>query len=79
MAIHQPHDHLFKRVFGVPAEAASFLQPQLPRAHSRSLRWSMLKRDPALEQEPEGSGQDDIKMFVQYMPGSLGRDTSKHL
>ena len=25
MAIHQPHDHLFKRVFGAPADAASFL------------------------------------------------------
>ena len=32
MAIHQPHDHLFKRVFGAPAEAASFLQARLPAA-----------------------------------------------
>ena len=47
MAIHQPHDHLFKRVFGVPAEAASFLKTWLPAPLRRSLRWSTLKRHPS--------------------------------
>lgn len=47
MAIHQPHDHLFKRVFGVPAEAAAFLKAWLPAPLRRSLRWSTLKRHSA--------------------------------
>ena len=57
MAIHQPHDHLFKRVFGAPAEAASFLQARLP-ALSRSLHWPTLKRLPASFVAPDLRGSD---------------------
>ena len=50
--IHHPHDHLFKRVFGVPAEVASFLQARLPQSLCRSLRWSTLRRHPASYVDP---------------------------
>ena len=55
MAIHQPHDHLFKRVFGVPADAASFLQARLPARLSRALHWPTLKREYIMETGPENT------------------------
>ena len=56
MAIHQPHDHLFKRVFGAPAEAASFLQARLPARLCRSLHWPTLKRRSASFVTPDLRG-----------------------
>ena len=72
MAIHQPHDHLFRRVFSVPQDAASFLQAALPAALRRSLRWSTLKRDPASYVTPDLHGTaSDLLFEVRYAkPGA---------
>ena len=72
MAIHQPHGHLFRRVFGVPQEAASFLHAQLPPALRRSLRWSTLKRNPASYVTPDLHGAaSDLLFEVRYAkPGA---------
>ena len=73
MAIHQPHDHLFKRVFGAPAEAASFLQARLPRRLSRSLHWpTSLKRRPASFVTPDLRGSaSDLLFEIRYAePGA---------
>ena len=67
MAIHQPHDHLFKRVFGAPAEAASFLQARLPPRLRRSLDWPTLKRHPASFVTPDLRGSaSDLLFEVRY-------------
>ena len=67
MAIHQPHDHLFKRVFGAPAEAASFLQTRLPPRLRRSLDWPTLKRHPASFVTPDLRGSaSDLLFEVRY-------------
>ena len=72
MAIHQPHDHLFKRVFGAPADAASFLQARLPRRLSRSLHWPTLKRLPASFVTPDLRGAaSDLLFEIRYAePGA---------
>ena len=72
MAIHQPHDHLFKRVFGAPAEAASFLQARLPPSLRRSLRWSTLKRRAASFVAPDLRGTaSDLLFDIRYAePGA---------
>ena len=72
MAIHQPHDHLFKRVFGAPAEAASFLQARLPPPLSRSLHWPTLKRRPASFVTPDLRGAaSDLLFEIRYAaPGA---------
>ena len=72
MAIHQPHDHLFKRVFGVPTEAASFLQARLPAPLSRSLHWPTLKRHPASFVTPDLRGAaSDLLFEIRYAePGA---------
>ena len=72
MAIHQPHDRLFKRVFGAPAEAASFLQARLPARLSRSLRWPTLKRLPASFVAPDLRGTaSDLLFEIGYAaPGA---------
>ena len=72
MAIHQPHDRLFKRVFGVPAEAASFLQARLPARLSRALRWPTLKRLPASFVAPDLRGTaSDLLFEIGYAePGA---------
>ena len=72
MAIHQPHDHLFKRVFGAPAEAASFLQARLPARLSRALRWPTLKRLPASFVAPDLRGTaSDLLFEIRYAaPGA---------
>ena len=43
--VSEPHDHLFRSVFGEEKEpeAASLLQAYLPEVVSRELRWSSLK------------------------------------
>ena len=67
MAIHQPHDHLFKRVFGAPAEAASFLQARLPPPLRRSLHWPTLKRHPASFVTPDLRGAaSDLLFEIRY-------------
>ena len=67
MAIHQPHDHLFKRVFGAPAEAASFLQARLPAPLRRSLDWPTLKRHPASFVTPDLRGSaSDLLFEIRY-------------
>ena len=38
----QPHDNLFRAVFGEPAEAAGLLRAHLPPAVSDRLQWSTL-------------------------------------
>ena len=75
MAIHQPHDHLFRRVFGVPQDAASFLQARLPPALRRSLRWSTLKRHPTSYVTPDLHGAaSDLLFEVRYAkPGARAR------
>ena len=72
MAIHQPHDRLFKRVFGAPAEAASFLQARLPARLSHSLRWPTLKRLPASFVAPDLRGTaSDLLFEIGYAaPGA---------
>ena len=72
MAIHQPHDHLFKRVFGVLADAASFLQARLPPRLSRSLHWPTLKRRPASFVTPDLRGAaSDLLFEIRYAePGA---------
>ncbi len=72
MAIHQPHDHLFKRVFGAPAEAASFLQARLPAPLRRSLHWPTLKRHPASFVTPDLRGAaSDLLFEIRYSePGA---------
>ena len=72
MAIHQPHDRLFKRVFGAPAEAASFLQARLPAPLRRSLHWPTLKRHPASFVTPDLRGAaSDLLFEVRYVePGA---------
>ena len=72
MAIHQPHDHLFKRVFGAPAEAASFLQARLPPRLRRSLDWPTLKRHPASFVTPDLRGAaSDLLFEIRYAePGA---------
>ena len=75
MAIHQPHDHLFKRVFGVPAEAASFLRARLPAPLSRSLHWPTLKRHPDSFVTPDLRGAaSDLLFEVRY--AEPGADTA---
>ena len=82
MAIHQPHDHLFKRVFGVPAEAASFLKAWLPAPLRRSLRWSTLKRHSAsfVDSTLRGAASDLLFEIVHAEPSAdqaqlwLGQD-----
>ena len=73
MAIHQPHDHLFKRVFGAPAEAA--------HAFNREVREARQRMRPLLgDLEREGSvGQDDMKMFVRYMLETGPEDTPEEM
>ncbi len=67
MAIHQPHDRLFKRVFGAPAEAASFLQARLPARLSRALHWPTLKRRPDSFVTPDLRGAaSDLLFEVRY-------------
>ena len=67
MAIHQPHDHLFKRVFGTPAEAASFLQARLPASLRRYLHWPTLKRHPASFVTPDLRGAaSDLLFEIRY-------------
>ena len=63
MAIHQPHDNLFKRVFGAPADAASFLQARLPARLSRALHWPALKRLPASFVAPDLRGTASDLLF----------------
>ena len=72
MAIHQPHDRLFKRVFGAPAEAASFLQARLPPRLRRSLDWPTLKRHPASFVTPDLRGAaSDLLFEIRYAePGA---------
>ena len=72
MAIHQPHDHLFRRVFGAPQEAASFLQARLPQSLRRSLRWSSLKRHPASYVTPDlhGAASDLLFEIAHAAPGA---------
>ena len=72
MAIHQPHDHLFKRVFGVPADAASFLQARLPARLSRALHWPTLKRRPDSFVTPDLRGAaSDLLFEIRYAaPGA---------
>ena len=72
MAIHQPHDRLFKRVFGAPAEAASFLQARLPASLSHSLHWPTLKRLPASFVAPDLRGTaSDLLFEIGYAaPGA---------
>ena len=72
MAIHQPHDHLFKRVFGVPAEAASFLKTWLPAPLRRSLRWSTLKRHPSsfVDSDLRGAASDLLFEVAHAEPGA---------
>ena len=41
--VAQPHDHLFREVFGKETEAAGLLQAHLPQAISNALVWSSLK------------------------------------
>ena len=66
MAIHQPHDHLFKRVFGA-TEAASFLQARLPAPLRRSLHWPTLKRHPASFVTPDLRGAaSDLLFEIRY-------------
>ena len=38
----QPHDNLFRAVFGEPAEAAGLLRAHLPPAVADRLQWSTL-------------------------------------
>ena len=74
MAIHQPHDHLFKRVFGAPAEAASFLQARLPPSLRRSLRWSTLKRRAASFVAPDLRGTaSDLLFDIRYAEPSAAQ------
>ena len=72
MAIHQPHDHLFKRVFGAPADAASFLQARRPARLSRALRWPTLKQLPASFVAPDLRGTaSDLLFEIGYAePGA---------
>ena len=81
MAIHQPHDHLFKRVFGAPAEAASFLQVAMMHAFDRAVREARQRMRPLLDDlEREGSGgQDDMGMFMQYVAETGPEDTLEEM
>ena len=81
MAIHQPHDHLFKRVFGAPAEAASFLQVAMMHAFDRAVREARQRMRPLLgDLEREGSGgQDDMKMFMRYILETGPEDTPEEM
>ena len=75
MAIHQPHDHLFKRVFGAPAEAASFLEARLPAPLRRALHWPTLKRHPDSFVTPDLRGAaSDLLFEVSY--AEPGADTA---
>ena len=41
--VHQPRDKLFKTVFADPANAAAFLQGQIPPGFSAAMRWDELR------------------------------------
>ena len=72
MTIHQPHDHLFKRVFGIPREVASFLKAWLPAPLRRSLRWSTLKRHPSsfIDSALHGTASDLLFEIARAAPGA---------
>ncbi len=72
MTIHQPHDHLFKRVFGLPREVASFLKAWLPAPLRRSLRWSTLKRHPSsfVDSALHGTASDLLFEIARAAPGA---------
>jgi predicted transposase/invertase (TIGR01784 family) len=44
--LHQPHDKLFKGVFGDPATAAGFLRLEIPAALSGAIDWERLRLEP---------------------------------
>jgi predicted transposase YdaD len=44
--IHQPNDKLFRTTFGIPENAAAFLQTTLPSEVSAAIDWSNLKPEP---------------------------------
>ena len=51
----QPHDNLFRSVFGEPAEAAGLLRAHLPPAVAEGLDWSTLATPWGLQHVRPGS------------------------
>ncbi len=68
--VGQPHDHLFRSVFGEPAEAAGLLRAHLPPAVADGLEWSTLTVDESDFFPPElRATESDLLYSIERRPG----------
>ena len=65
----QPHDNLFRAVFGDPAEAAGLLRAHLPAAVANGVQWSTLSVEDSAFVAPDLSAtESDLLYSIRRRP-----------
>jgi predicted transposase/invertase (TIGR01784 family) len=67
--LHNPHDKLFKRTFGIAENAASFLKAQIPRKLAKRIDWSQLKALPNSYIDPKYAIHETDLVFSVPLDG----------
>ena len=68
----QPHDNLFRAVFGDPAEATGLLRAHLPQVVAKGLQWSSLTVEERDFVAPElRANESDLRYSIPRRPGGV--------